>query len=78
MSRIRAQRSILSAEYFWLGGHLGAPKVYDTGTNFHASPTLRDSMPDGDRDCDAGTEGSKRTFRYSSNESGWEVTFDKA
>jgi hypothetical protein len=75
MSRIRAQRAILSAEFSWFGGYLGPPKVYDSGTSFSAEPTLRDSGTDSSRPH---AEPRGRMVRYESNANGWSVTFDEA
>ena len=41
MSGTEQQRAILASEFYWYGGQLGSPKVFDTGTSFNAPPTLR-------------------------------------
>lgn len=53
MSGSEQQRAILASEFYWFGGQLGSPKVFDTGTNFSAMPTLRTAtVPDMERDVD--------------------------
>lgn len=76
MSGTDEQRAIMDAEQYWFGGQLSAPKVYDTGTNFHAAPTLRcvtagstseQSYPDSDR-----------RIRAFVDDGDWLVTIDEA
>jgi hypothetical protein len=75
MSRIKTQRSILSAELFWFGGHLGAPKVYDSGTSFNAPPTLRNSGEAGNGD-DPGVASTRMVSLRPTDDGGWEILFD--
>lgn len=77
MSGIRAQQAILSAEFFWFGGTLGAPKVYDAGTSFNAAPTLRDSGIAGSGDAQPQLTGDgEREISFSCTSDGWDVTFE--
>ena len=73
MSAERTQQDILAAEFLWFGGHLGAPKVYDSGTNFSAPPTLRTSA--GAEDGHGGSAGG-RCMRFEVTDDGWSVSFD--
>jgi hypothetical protein len=75
MSRRTVQRAVMASEQYWFGGPLGAPKVYDTGTNFNAPPTLR-----GGESASGGSAiaaGTGRSMRYTSTDDGWEVVFDE-
>lgn len=77
MSGIDEQRSIMDAEQYWFGGQLSAPKVYDTGTNFHAAPTVRGAT--GRTFVDSPAENSDRHVRADSDGcGGWIVTIDEA
>jgi hypothetical protein len=81
MSRIRAQRATLAAEQYWFGEQLGAPKVYDSGTSFHASPTLRsaaDTADAADDDWDDSETSGGRRVRIRDTATGWDITFDEA
>lgn len=75
MSRRDIQRAVMRSEQYWFGGPLGAPKVYDTGTNFNAPPTLRGGETASPGGASAGPTG--RTMRYTSTDDGWEVVFDE-
>lgn len=64
----------MASENHWFGGPLSAPKVYDTGTNFNAPPTVRggeslasNSMPQSE---------SGRRVLYKSTDDGWDIVFD--
>jgi hypothetical protein len=78
MSRIKTQRAILSAELYWFGGHLGAPKVYDSGTSFNATPTLRNSGDVANEDADEGADdhGKRKVSIQPTDDGGWEIHFD--
>jgi hypothetical protein len=80
MSRIDAQRAILAAEEYWFGGQLGAPKVYDSGTSFHAAPTLRSAFETPDDAEQGGTPepDNGRMVRIVDTPTGWDITFDEA
>lgn len=78
MSRLRTQRAILSAELYWFGSQLGAPKVYDGGTSFNAPPALRDSgtvIVEEDQ-CDA--DEGRRAIHFVAGPDGYSVTIDEA
>lgn len=77
----------MSSEFFWFGGSLEAPKVYDTGTSFSAPPTLREHVQahteqgrNHDEHVQAHTERGRdqadHVVRYDSTEDGWAVTLD--
>lgn len=77
MSGTDEQRAIMDAELYWFGGQLSAPKVYDTGTNFHAAPTLRAAT--GAANSYRPDRQSERRIRAFVDESGdWTVTIDEA
>jgi hypothetical protein len=78
LSALETQRAILAAEFFWFGGSLGAPKVYDSGTNFSAPPTLRDGSDTAVVGASADAEIDEVRVTYASTEDGWTVTFDEA
>jgi hypothetical protein len=75
MSGTDEQRAIMDAEFYWFGGLLSAPKVYDNGTNFHAPPTIR-VVADAVGVSRVGLE-SERHIRAFVDEAGdWTVTID--
>jgi hypothetical protein len=78
MSGNQEQRAILDAELYWFGGGLGAPKVYDTGTNFHAAPTLRGTAA-GQRTRPKGGGGDRprRMRAYFNDRGDWTVEITK-
>ena len=79
LSRLRTQRAILSAELYWFGSQLGAPKVYDAGTSFNASPVVRDSGTlqfDDDHLC--GSDEGGRQIHFVAGPDGYSVTLDEA
>lgn len=76
MPDYETQRAILDAEFYWLGGHVGSPKVFDSGTNYYAPPTVRGSHHRGDVD-DGDVSTGTRTVTYESSEEGWSVSFDQ-
>lgn len=80
MSGLDAQRAVLSSEFYWFGGPLGAPKVYDSGTSFSAPPSLRRSVASADCfQLDPAEPGADdRTVRYKADGDSWDITFDEA
>lgn len=79
MSGNEEQSAIMDAELYWYGGGLSAPKVYDTGTNFHASPTLRDTSSENRSRAARGPAKRPRRFRAYFNDSGvWTVEVTQA
>lgn len=58
MDRSTLHRSIIASEYFWYGGVLDAPKVYDPGTHHSAQPQLRGSADAGRRLSGSGSGGA--------------------
>lgn len=79
MSGIQEQRAILDAELYWFGGSLSAPKVYDTGTNFHAPPTLRDAAAGHHARRTLAEGGRQRVMRaYFDDQGVWTVEITKA
>jgi len=64
----------MASEYHWFGGPLSAPKVYDTGTNFNAPPTVRGSESQSPGIASPG--GTGRSVLYTSTDDGWDLVFD--
>jgi hypothetical protein len=77
MSRLRAQRAVLASEIYWFGAPLGSPMVYDSGTSFSATPTLRELAESPECDDDSASTVGRRA-RYTSTQDGWDVIFDEA
>jgi len=77
MSGTDEQSAIMDAELYWFGGLLSAPKVYDNGTNFHATPTLRlareELGPSG-----LGLQSDRLIRARLDDDGGWTVTIDEA
>lgn len=77
MPDLDTQRAILQTETYWFGGPLGAPKVYDSGTNFHAYPNLRGVSPARLRVW-AGPESTGRAVTYVSIGDDVSITVEEA
>ncbi len=76
MPDLETQRAVLASEFLWFGGQLGAPKVYDSGTSFHASPNLKGAEVEHVSVETAG-EGERKAS-YIPIEDGWIVSVDPA
>lgn len=77
MPDLDTQRAVFETETYWFGGPLGAPKVYDSGTNFHASPNLRGVADRGGRPRRQ-DDSPGRTVTYSSVDGGVVIAVDEA
>ena len=75
MTRRDIQRAVLASEFYWFGSELGAPKAFDSGTNFSAPPILRGSTADDIFSGEPAAAG--RSVRYTSTADGWDVVFDE-
>lgn len=75
MSASTEQRAILTSEFYWFGGQLGSPKVFDSGTSFSAHPTLRGA---GTADMNDLPDEPTRIARVARTVDGWEFTLDEA
>lgn len=78
MSAEAEQRAILASEFYWFGGQLGTPKVFDAGTSFNAPPTLRGAHGDAVDGEDELLDGASRIARLVRTDGGWEFTLDEA
>jgi hypothetical protein len=76
MSRKKTLQTILSSEFFWFGGLVEAPKVYDSGTRFSAGPTLRRSEENHRSDPVVDEKGEGRQIRITETEEGLEIEID--
>lgn len=77
MPDLETQHAILDAESYWFGAPLGAPKVYDSGTNFHASPSLRGSALN-DAMHRLVDDSGARTVTYRATGDEWTVLVEEA
>jgi hypothetical protein len=78
MSGTDEQLAIMDAELYWFGGQLSAPKVYDTGTNFHAAPTVRATTAKSVTALQAVAQSDRHIRAFRDDAGDWIVTIDEA